>query len=203
MPEIFRSLCEENGRAVEVHSVTKGGRRLIEFQNSEDACTQKLEAVLSEHSFDTVILQDHSMISLLDPDAFMTGIGTLAKRMKALGARVILYETWGRKSGSPKLEENGWTHESMAMGVRAAYKRAAETLGAEISHAGTAFDYVLENYPELETYKEDKSHPSYLGSCLIAAVHYKTVFGELPELTETLKLPTDTVNAFLKAAASL
>ena len=203
MPELFRKLAEENSKELEVYSVTKGGRKLVSFLDAEDEYTVKLEKLLAENSFDTVILQDNSTVSLLDRDAFNSGVTYLAERFKALGARVILYETWGRKDGSPTLDEHGWTHDGMSEAVAHAYADVARELNIEVSRAGAAFHYALRHFPDIDIYNPDKTHPSYVGSCLIAMKHYETVYGEPPEKSDTLSLDSATLDAFRETLSAI
>ena len=79
-----------------------------------------------------------------------------------------------------------------------AYTRAAEVLGAECAYVGAAFHEIVVSHPEIELYDPDGSHPSYVGTCLAAMVMYKTVFGEIADKAESLKLDTTTLSVFGK-----
>ena len=66
------------------------------------------------------------------------------------------------------------------------------------AYVGAAFHEIVVSHPEIELYDPDGSHPSYVGTCLAAMVMYKTVFGEIAEMTESLKLDAETLAVFGK-----
>lgn len=177
LPALFRKLAADNGHSVDVFSVTQGGRKLIAFQNPDDPYTEQLNALLAEHEFDIVFVQEYSTLPYLDYDTFYSGAAHIVETVRPHSKRIIFYATWGRKPGCPLLAERGWTHDSMTKGLADAYTRAAQALDAEVSYAGLKFQKILQTHPEIELYNEDGSHPSYAGSCLAAMTHYRTAFG--------------------------
>ena len=190
LPAVFAALANENSKGVTALSVTRGGRKLNQFMNTEDDCTKELGSVLADNPpFDAVFLQEQSMLPYRDYDAFFGGAKHVAETVRAAGAkRLCFYVTWGRRPGCPDLAEMGWTHDSMTAGLHDAYFRAAEALSMECADVGAAFHKLVENHPEIELYDPDGSHPSYVGTCLAAMVMYKTVFGESAGKTESMKL---------------
>ena len=109
LPAVFAALANENGRDVIAHSVTRGGRKLCQFTDTEDDCTKELAAVLSEHPpYDAVFLQEQSLLPYRDYEAFFSGAKHVADTVRAAGAkRLLFYVTWGRKPGCPTLDEMG------------------------------------------------------------------------------------------------
>ena len=202
LPVVFAALANENGKNVTAHSVTRGGRKLCQFKDTEDDCTKELAGVLADNPpYDAVFLQEQSLLPYRDYEAFFGGAAHVADTVRAAGAkRLLFYVTWGRKPGCPTLEEMGWTHESMTDGLAASYTRAAEALSMECAYVGAAFHKIVENHPEIELYDPDGSHPSYAGTCLASLVMYKAVFGEMPKVTASWKLD-DAVKAVLVSAA--
>ena len=193
LPAVFAALANENGKDVNAISVTRGGRKLNQFMNTEDDCTKELGSVLADNPpFDAVFLQEQSMLPYRDYDAFLGGAKHVTETVRAAGAkRLCFYVTWGRKPGCPDLDERGWMHDSMTAGLHDAYFRAAEALSMECADVGAAFHKLVENHPGIELYDPDGSHPSYVGTCLAAMVMYKTVFGEMPETMASMKLGAD------------
>ncbi|MBQ9805158.1 MAG: hypothetical protein IJW49_01425 [Clostridia bacterium] len=188
MPKIFEKLALENGKDAVVDSVTKGGRRLYENLVPEDEYHQRIVGLCSEKQYDVLILQEQSYFALVDYERFLEGLSGL---MKLVGAkRTVFYATWGRKEGCPLLDELGLTRAEMGAKLEEAYKKAAETLGAQLSPVGRAFQALCDIAPESELYMPDLSHPSLLGSTLAALVHYQTVFGEAPCVCRSLSLDT-------------
>ena len=199
MPDLFEKLAKENGADIQVMSVTQGGRRLKTYENDADEYTLQLAQIMSENSFDAVIVQEHSLAPILDYDGFSRGVSRVLEMVQPKAKRVILYETWGRKSGSPELAEHGWTNESMTRDLADAYAKAAKSRNLEVSHVGRAFRRIVETCGQIELYDPDMTHPSYAGSCLAALVHYQTVFGAMPASAECLGLNEKVLNAFVAA----
>lgn len=185
MPKLFEALCRANGKDVEVDSVTKGGRRLYENLVSEDENNAKFFELLKTEHYDVLFLQEHSCGPLLAEERFISAVGELKTLVGA--DRTILYATWGRKSGSKTLDEHSWTSEQMFDELIAAYAKAAEINGVEVSNVGKCFKDLL-SASDAELYTEDLSHPSLFGSSVAALSHYKAVFGEYPKTTEPLDL---------------
>lgn len=189
MPSIFSELLAENGKTAQVDSVTKGGRKLFENLDAEDENHQKIAKLVNENEYDVLFLQEHSQLPALDEAKFFEGVKGVMELVKA--KKTVLYATWGRKEGSDVLAERGWTSKDMSKIISSAYVRAAERFGTEMSRVGDCFLYLTENAPSLEIYQEDKSHPSYIGSCVAALMHYKTLFLELPGSFSAFKISSD------------
>ncbi|MBP3704339.1 MAG: hypothetical protein J6I98_02290, partial [Clostridia bacterium] len=197
LPQLFEKLANVNGKAAEAYSVTCGGRRLIENITKQDEYSEKLDALIKEHDFDWMVLQEQSMGSILEYDTFCAGIAGLRDKLQAHTKQFLLYATWGRKSGSPDLEKHGLTQESMTRKIAEAYEKAGETFGMATAHVGRKFCAVSSVNPEIELYNADKTHPSYAGSCLAALTLYEAVFGEGAEDISAFELPEETGKAFL------
>ena len=198
MPKIFEKLSNDNGRNVNVCSVTKGGRKLIDFE-TVDEITENLSEILSDNLFDVCIIQEQSVIPAYDFDTFDRGLTRVVGMVGDRADRLVLYATWGRKEGSPVLNEHGWNREVMTDLLTESYKKAAEKFGADVSNVGKCFALVTDRFPDTKLYCDDLSHPSYKGSCLAAMSHYYTVFGCLPENCDSLSLDAQEVSAFKTA----
>ena len=102
--------------------------------------------------------------------------------------KTVLYATWGRKEGCPLLQTLGLTSEEMFLALEKAYKTAATLIGADVSPVGRCFNEITKQYGDIDLYSPDLSHQSYIGSCVAAICHYKTVFGEMPATCASLEL---------------
>ena len=198
MPSLFETLARENKRDVTVDSVTVGGRRLVENLDARDVHGAKIRKLLENNEYDILFLQEQSYLALVDYEKFERGVVGLSELVGA--RRTLLYATWGRKSGSELLGEYGWTSSQMGADLHAAYTKAAKSCFGEVSAVGRAFADVNENAAQINLYDPDLSHPSYLGTCLGVLVHYKTVFGEMPDKTESLGLRDEDEKILLAAA---
>ena len=196
MPKIFEALCRDNGRDVTVTSVVHGGHKLYQYVDCDDKYRAMLEEALAADHYDLCFLQEQSYLPLSDYELFFSGVSRLVEKVRPTADAFMLYETWGRKEGHPTLDEFGWTNESMTFDLAAAYSKAGEALDIPVSYVGLNFYKIYTTHPEIELYHEDKTHPSWEGSCLSALTHYHSVFGELPKALDALKLDDNTVNNF-------
>ncbi len=199
MPTMFEQLSINNGKNITVHSVTQGGRKLLRYGDEKDPVTVTLDALLTEHKFDIGFIQEQSLLPAANFNEFISGLDCVISKLKDRVDDLILYATWGRKSGRAELKEHGWTTESMTQSISDAYQKAAALYGAQASPVGTNFLYITKQHPEINLYDEDGSHPSYQGSCLAALTHYHTVFGDFPKHTDTLTLSDAELSAFRAA----
>ena len=186
MPNLLELLAKENGKRLTADSVTKGGRRLYENLREDDEHGARIKALIGENDYDALILQEQSFLAIVDYESFLGGIRDLVALVNA--KRNILYATWGRKSGSEKLTELGLTSEEMTNKLTEAYISAAKRVKAEISHVGKTFLRISKDFPNIDIYKPDLSHPSYIGSVVAAICHYRTLFGEMPKSVDCFEL---------------
>jgi hypothetical protein len=141
------------------------------------------EALTGEEKYDYVIIQEQSILpASKTPRAFYNAVRNLSERIRATGAKPILYSTWGRKTGSPTLGTYGWTNESMTWKLAAAYYAIGDELDIPVVYAGLAFHDVYTNSSEIELYNPDMSHPSYEGSYLAAATIFAHIFDTDPAM---------------------
>lgn len=185
MPKMLAELGVENGKELEVDSVTRGGRKLYENLVSGDEHNSKILELIAKKSYDVLILQEQSYFALVDYAEFERGVRGLVELVGA--KRVILYATWGRKTGCDLLLKYGWSSAEMGEKLFAAYSSAAKVCGAEVSPVGLCFNKI-NAIGDFELYHPDLSHPSRLGTVIGVLCHYKKIFGELPEKCETLAL---------------
>lgn len=198
MPKIFESLARDNGKSVAVFSVTKGGRKLVAYENNEDPITVELDSQIKANHFDFCFIQEQSILPATDPDTFLKGVEIVVQKLKGHAEKLVMYQTWGRKEGSETLEKHRWSTKAMTELLAESYQMVANRYNALISPVGYSFLKITEQNPEINLHNPDLSHPSYEGSCLSALTHYCTVFGEIPSDTGALSLSTDVINAFLE-----
>ncbi len=196
----FAPICEEGGYSVNVTSITNGGHYLYEFANSSDTYGAKVKTALTNNKYDIVIIQEQSRGAITNPAQFYDGVRDLAAMVKANGAELYLYSTWGYKEGYSKLSECGGTTEIMEMKLRAAYTAIAEEVGAKVVYAGVSMLDIHQN-TSINVYQDDLFHPRPAGSLTVAYTFYATLFGEDPRaLTFTGGLTESNVVKLRKAA---
>ncbi len=103
-----------------------------------------------------------------------------AFRMVNPEGRVILFQTWARKNG----EADGFSvpevgnYGGMQRRINQTCVEIADAIDAEIAPVGEAWQYVRENYPQIELYQPDGRHPSVAGTYLAACVFYEKIFSD-------------------------
>ena len=202
LKDIFAAIADSMGISVEASSVTKGGWQLYKYQNPADSGGELFYGAIENDDYDYVFLQDRSTQTIDELEKFYEGVRLCGKIAEDDGAKVLLYQTWGRKEGHAVLDESGYTPETMAYRVAASYEAIAKETGYINSPAGSAFLDVYKNHPEIEIYETDLSHPSPIGSYLVALCHYATLFGRSPiGVRYTAGIEDASVVAILQKAA--
>ena len=175
---VLEGIARADGREVITDHVTKGGWTLEKMASLDDEFGLQAHKKLTDPQthYDVVFLQEQSLRPAIAPELFFAAVRSLCQKSKAKGAEVVLYQTWGRKTGSLQLEEHGMTNESMTRLLAKSYEAAADECETALSPVGTAFYNVYTNHPEIELYNSDQSHPSAVGTYLAALCHYATIY---------------------------
>ena len=176
----FAAIADSMGYRVQVDHVTKGGYRLCQMNDPENEYGARVAQKLRDNPYEVVFLQEQSHTPVSDRESFLTATRELCQKVRAVGARPILYQTWGRKEGNAILEKFGWTPEGMSRALAAAYRAAGEETFATVSPVGDAFLDVYKNHPEIDLYHADKTHPSAAGTYLAALCHFATLYRVSP-----------------------
>ena len=175
-------LCR-SGLATNVHidELTRGGAALAQWDNAGT------KARIAKH--DAVVLQDQSQIPGLDPAnasyrASLKAVRDLTSSATAANARVVLFETWGYRTGEQSEDGFTSTFDDMQEGLiegYAAYLAEAKAVphadSVAVAHVGTAWERVNDEFPSDfdQLYASDGQHPSKAGSYLAALVLAVTV----------------------------
>lgn len=176
MPKsLFEVIAREAGIELEAESVVKGGWTLERHADPNGETGALVARQLSGEPYDYVILQEQSLRPAIDREPFFGAVRDLTDRIRATGAVPILYSTWGRKPGSPKLKEINMTNESMTYALARAYQSVGDELAVSVAHVGLAFYDIGD---EIELYDPDMTHPSREGSYLAALTLFMRIFGE-------------------------
>lgn len=189
MPNLLQALFDENGVDAQVDSITAGGRCLVQNIDQNDPLHKEIVEKCAQNHYDALVLQEQSYNAMAHYRNFLQGVCGCVELVKA--DRCVLYATWGRREGCNLLEEFGWTNQSMTEGLAAAYDAAARKVGGACAHVGKCFFEIRREYPGIELYDPDDSHPSYAGSCVAALAIYKKLIGNLPAHTASLKWDAD------------
>jgi len=101
------------------------------------------------------------------------------------GVETMFYMTWGRRDGDAdrcsRLPEV-CTYEGMDDLTRDRYMMMAQNYHGVVSPVGAVWRYIRQNYPAIELYDTDGSHPSQAGSYAGACCFYTAIFRKDPSL---------------------
>lgn len=194
LPLVFSGIANDNGKNVKVSSVTFGGAMLHQFVDGENEFAKQLDVLIQKNKFDVCILQEQSILPIVNYELFETGVKKLIEKLKPVVEKFVLYATWGRKEGSETLTQFGWTTESMTKLLAEAYEKAGTEVGASVAYVG--YDFAKVDSREIDLYNPDLTHPSYKGSCLAGLRLYKTIFDSYPGNTKSLALSEEEILRF-------
>ena len=201
MWDLFMQASESIGYTIVADHVTRGGYYLDQYLDTKDSFGLQVLQHLSKNQYDAVFIQEQSTCAIEDYDRFEAAVKALDTKIRANGAKTILYQTWGRQENSPTLYALNLTNKTMTEGLIAGYDKAANAVGAAVSPVGAAFYDVYTTHKEIDLYDPDTTHPSLAGSYLSALCHVATFTGaDVRMVTFDGELDTRTA-AVLKEAA--
>ncbi|MFN9665306.1 MAG: hypothetical protein ACK57C_01780 [Bacteroidota bacterium] len=127
------------------------------------------KTLISEKKYDIIVIQDNSMWPLEHKDSLLFYGKLFTDLIRSTGARPYLYSTWARQK----------TPETQTA-ITAAYTELATATGAVRVPVGDAWELARQQKPEMVLFHSDGSHPSALGTFLIALSFIKKITGTRP-----------------------
>ena len=194
LPQIVADIANSTGDTVIVDSNTPGGYTLEAHSTNATSLSQ-----IKQGKWDFVVLQEQSQRPSLPIAEVQANTFPYARILDSIinkynpCSETIFYMTWGRKFGDGEYcgtSPDVCTYEGMDSLLRLRYMTMAETNKALISPVSVAWKYIRQNYPLIELYNPDNSHPSLAGSYLAACCFYTAIFRKNPTLiTNDYTLP--------------
>lgn len=184
LPKLIGDIAASTGDTLEYDMSAVGGATLNYHYVTIPATRAKIQA----GGWDYVVLQEQSQVPATSPPYFYNWVYPYAKLLVELVrsynpcAEVIFYMTWGRKNGDPSMcpRPIGWpyfcTYHTMDSVLRARYMLMTDSNQATVSPVGAVWRYIRGNYPGIELYDADGSHPSAAGSYAGACSFYTAIF---------------------------
>lgn len=185
MPQMVFDIAESMGEELVTASNTPGG---YTFEGHTTNLTSL--ALIEEGNWDFVILQEQSQIPSFPVAQVANESLPYAEALNDLietynpCSETVFYMTWGRENGDAGNCEF-WppicTYEGMDDLLAASYLTMADDNEAIVSPVGRVWRWIRENYPDLNLYASDGSHPSAEGSYAAAVSFYTVMFRDNPE----------------------
>jgi PKD repeat protein len=202
LPTLFLNVTQSLGDNATIDSKSNGG---YTFQNHlTDPLTH---TKIGSQAWDYVVIQGQSQEPSFPYD--QVNINTLPPAVQLADSvyannycsQVMYFMTWGRQVGDPQWDSIN-TFDKMNVRLRNAYLRISDSAEASVSPVGVAWKYVRDNYPTINLYSGDGSHPSMEGSYLAACTFYASLFRKSPVgATYTAGLSATVAGQLQEAAA--
>lgn len=203
LPTVFSNLTTSLGDIATVDSKASGG---FTFQNqlNDPATHTKIHA----RPWDFVVLQGQSQepsfpTSQVNSSTLPPAVA-LADSVYANNycSQAMYFMTWGRQVGDPQWDSIN-TFDKMNGRLRDAYVRISDSAQGCVAPVGVAWKYVRDNFPTINLYQADGSHPSVEGTYLAACTFYASSFRK-PSTGATYTAGLDATTALkLQTAADL
>ncbi len=208
---IGNSYVDVNNLPLELYNVASSVG--IEFQyqsNTPGGCTFRGHttnasmALIKQGGWDYVILQEQSQYPSFPLSQVQAEVFPYAKQLVdsvykySPCAIPVFYMTWGRKNGDsfnaseyPPLG----TYEGMDSLLYERYMMMKESNNAAVSPVGRVWHYIRDNYPDIELYQGDESHPMMIGTYAAACSFLAAIWGVDPTTVTYVPSGISTVQA--------
>lgn len=152
---------------------TVGGANLGEHWNGQRGLKSK--EIIANNKFDIVVVQDNSMWPIQHKDSLFYFGKLFCSYIQSNGAKPYLYNTWAREK----------TPETQSQ-ISEAYQILGKDAGATVVPVGDSWALARKTNPKMNLFHSDGSHPSNLGTFLIALNFIKKITGSLPKKYATV-----------------
>ena len=183
LPQIVSELATSTGDVLIYDSNLIGGYTLLDHSTN----TISQNKILS-NDWDYIVLQEQSQTPAFSvPLAFLNGFGVINSfiNQNKPCAQITSFMTWGHQNGDTQNCPNNpsvCTYDSMQNLITARYIEFSDIFESEVTPVGVVWKYIRENYPSINLYQSDGSHPSLAGSYLAACCFYTSIFRKDPTL---------------------
>lgn len=186
LPDMIAQAAHSAGDSLIYQSNTPGG---YTFQMHSTNATSL--AYIAQGNWDAVVLQEQSQIPSFPESQVITDCFPYAAMLDSLilaaneCTETVFYMTWGRQNGDAS-NCASWppvcTYEGMDSLLHLRYMQMAVDNNGVVSPVGAVWHYLRDNYPAINLYAADQSHPSVAGSYAAACTFYATLFQKSPLL---------------------
>lgn len=140
------------------------------------------------NNWDYIVLQEQSQRpSFINPVGFMDGFYNLNNfiQQNKPCSQITTFMTWGYENGDVQNCPNNpavCTYNGMQSLLTDRYMSFSNIFESEVTPVGVIWKYIRENYPSIQLYQTDGSHPSVAGSYIAACAFYTSIFRKNPLL---------------------
>jgi hypothetical protein len=161
-----------------------GGARLEDHSENSTSLSK-----IAAQPWDFVVLQEQSQMPSFPQSQVETMVYPFAEilcnHIYANDSCTIpmFFMTWGRENGDQdncEFYEPLCTYEGMQLELRKSYLKMAEDNGGAAAPVGMVWKAIREDFPDIDLYSADGSHPSLAGTFLASNVFYTAMFNRSP-----------------------
>lgn len=175
MPQLFETMASHAGFDVSVKMVTEGGFWLDQFLDGITETGRLADKALDGEPWDYVVLQGQSAEPALERQRFLRAAEKLCRKIHAVGAMPVFYQTWSYEYGTDKLASTGMAYEEFYKALKEGYKQASSENHTYLVPVGDLFYQQNQPIGPLHLLTEDAHHPNLLGSYAAAMCFYKVL----------------------------
>jgi hypothetical protein len=189
LPKMIADVAASLGDTLVYDEHSPGGYRFVDHWSNTpvDPCV----ASIKKGAWDYVVLQEQSQWPAFSENGFFISTymyGELFNKLMRDSAKCsmpMFYMTWGYKNGDAAncaSFPHMCTYGSMDSILRVRYMQMADSFDAVVSPVGAVRRYIRQNYPGIELYQPDGSHPEVAGTYAAACCFYTALFKRDPSL---------------------
>ena len=186
LPSIVDVLAKSAGDEITFETSTGGGQTLQNHSNSAATISK-----IQQANWDYVVLQEQSQMPSFPMSQVQVQVFPYAKilcdtiRYYNNCTTPMFFMTWGRENGDAS-NCASWppvcTYTGMDSLLNLRYRMMADSNEALVSPVGAVWNYIRNQYPTIDLYSSDGSHPSLEGSYAAACTFYTMIFQKSPLL---------------------
>lgn len=168
MAQMVSLISDSTQTKIITRKSTIGGANLSEHWLGER--NLKTKEKIENGGFDIVVLQNHSLETINEPERFVKYMKLLCDYIKENGAQPYLYNTWAREH-----------KPEMQLTIDKLYKQVATENNAKIVPIGQLWLKAKQVNPAIQLYDSDGSHPSETGTFITACTFVYTLTNQFPK----------------------
>lgn len=186
LPQTIANIANSTGDTLIFDSNTPGGQTLNGHSNDPTSLSK-----IASGNWDYVVLQEQSQLPSFPMSQVENEVFPYVLILDSIinvnnpCTETVFYITWGRKNGDAQ-NCPYWppvcTYNGMDSLLTLRYNMMAENNNGILSPVGAVWKYIRTNFPSIELYQSDESHPSVAGTYAAACCFYTTLFRKDPNL---------------------
>ncbi|MBK8702202.1 MAG: T9SS type A sorting domain-containing protein [Saprospiraceae bacterium] len=207
LPQMVADVTTSTGDTLIFGSNTPGGYTLQGHSTNATSL-----AKIAVGNWDYVVLQEQSQNPSFPISQVETNVFPYAHFLDSiinaenLCGETVFYMTWGRKNGDAS-NCASWppvcTYSGMDSLLNLRYRMMADSNNAIVSPVGAVWKYIRQNFPLIDLYQSDESHPSVAGTYAAACSFYTALFRKDPTAITFNSTLSTTDAANIRTAAKL